>query len=161
MGSYRQTEDAKADLIRIYRRGLREYAEVQADAYYGAFFDRFEQIAKLPLLYAAVDHVRVGYRRSVCGRDSIYYRVRSDTIETMAIIGLQTKATLPVPAAYLTGREVPTCISTRRFCARPSSVSLLATGSLLPFPTTSTMPASMPSLTMKSLTASARRTDNS
>jgi toxin ParE1/3/4 len=89
MGSYRLTEDAKADLIRIYRRGLREYGEVQADAYYSAFFDRFEQIAKLPLLYAAVDHVRVGYRRSVCGRDSIYYRVPGDTVEIMAIIGQQ------------------------------------------------------------------------
>jgi toxin ParE1/3/4 len=89
MGSYRLTEDAKSDLIRIYRRGLREHGEVQADAYYSAFFDRFEHIAKLPLSYAAVDHVRVGYRRSVCGRDSIYYRVRGDNVEIMAIIGQQ------------------------------------------------------------------------
>ncbi len=89
MGSYRLTEDAKADLIRIYRRGLREHGEVQADVYYSAFFDRFEQIAKQPLLYAAVEHVRVGYRRSVCGSDSIFYRVQGDDVEIMAIIGQQ------------------------------------------------------------------------
>ena len=38
MGNYRLTEDAKADLIRIYRRGLREHGEGQAETYYSAFF---------------------------------------------------------------------------------------------------------------------------
>ncbi len=89
MGSYRLTEDAKADLIRIYRRGLRDHGATQADKYYSAFFDRFEQIAQQPLLYAVVDHIRVGYRRSVCGRDSIYYRVQGEDVEIMAIIGQQ------------------------------------------------------------------------
>lgn len=51
MGSYRLTENAKADLERIYRRGLREYGEVQADKYYKTLFERFEQLAEQPLLY--------------------------------------------------------------------------------------------------------------
>ena len=73
MGSYKLSENAKADLARIYRHGLREYGETQADNYYNAFFDRFEIIAEQPLLYQAIDDIREGYRRSVCGVDSIYY----------------------------------------------------------------------------------------
>jgi len=38
MGTYRLTEDAKADLIRIYQRGLLEFGEAQADDYHNAFF---------------------------------------------------------------------------------------------------------------------------
>ncbi len=72
MASYRLTEEAKADLIRIYRRGLREYGEGQADDYYDALLDRLELLAERPLSYPAVDDIRVGYRRSVCGSDSIY-----------------------------------------------------------------------------------------
>jgi len=38
MGTYRLTEDAKSDLIRIYHHGLHEYGEDQADTYFNAFF---------------------------------------------------------------------------------------------------------------------------
>jgi len=89
MGIYRLTKDAKLDLVRIYSRGLREYGEVQADRYYNDLFDRFEQLAEQPLSYPAVDDIRVGYRRSVCGSDSIYFRVKGETVEIMAIIGQQ------------------------------------------------------------------------
>ncbi len=89
MGNYRLSENAKADLTRIYRRGLREYGEAQADKYYHAFFERFEQLAEQPLLYQAVDDILPGYRRSVCGSDSIYYRIDGETVEIMAIIGKQ------------------------------------------------------------------------
>ncbi|VAW99461.1 hypothetical protein MNBD_GAMMA21-1933 [hydrothermal vent metagenome] len=46
MANYRISESAKADLKRIYGRGLLEYGEAQADKYYTAFFDRFEQITE-------------------------------------------------------------------------------------------------------------------
>ena len=89
MANYRISEDAKADLRRIYRRGVCEYGEVLADQYYDAFFDRFEQLAQQPYLYQAVDDIREGYRRSVCGVGSIYYRVDRDTVEIMCILGQQ------------------------------------------------------------------------
>jgi toxin ParE1/3/4 len=89
MGTYRLTEDAKSDLKRIYARGLRDYGEEQADIYFNAFFDRFEQLAAQPFSYPAVDDIRAGYRRSVCGIESIYYRVQGETVEVMAIIGQQ------------------------------------------------------------------------
>ena len=89
MAIYRISEDAKADLRRIYRRGIREYGEALADQYYDAFFDRFEELAEQPYLYQAVDEIREGYRRSVCGVDSIYYRVEGGIVEIMAILGQQ------------------------------------------------------------------------
>ena len=89
MAIYRISEDAKADLRRIYRRGIREYGEALANQYYDAFFDRFEELAEQPYLYQAVDEIREGYRRSVCGVDSIYYPVEGDTVEIMTILGQQ------------------------------------------------------------------------
>jgi toxin ParE1/3/4 len=39
-------------------------------------------------LYPATD-IREGYRRSVCGSESVYYRIVGETVEIMAIIGRQ------------------------------------------------------------------------
>lgn len=89
MRNYRISESAKADLKRIYRRGVLEFGEAQADRYYEAFLRRFDQLAEQPHLYPAVDHIRVGYRRSVCGVDSIFYRIIDDTVEVMSILGQQ------------------------------------------------------------------------
>ncbi|MFT4929961.1 MAG: toxin ParE1/3/4 [Phenylobacterium sp.] len=89
MDNYRLNENAKLDLKRIYLRGLGIYGEAQADEYYNELFERFEQLAEQPLLYPAVDEIRSGYRRSVCGVDSIYYRVSNGIVEIMAIIGQQ------------------------------------------------------------------------
>ncbi len=90
MGGYRLSQNVKLDLQRIYMQGLRLYGEVQADKYFNDFFDRFEQLAEQPLLYPTVDEIRPGYRRSVCGVDSIYYRIASgNRVEIMAIIGQQ------------------------------------------------------------------------
>lgn len=40
-------------------------------------------------MYQSVDDIRKGYRRSVCGVDSIYYRVVDGTVEIMRILGQQ------------------------------------------------------------------------
>jgi toxin ParE1/3/4 len=90
MGIYKLSENAKLDLKRIYMQGLRMHGETQADKYFNEFFERFDQLAEQPLLYPAVDEIRLGYRRSVCGVDNIYYRVSSEnSVEIMAIIGQQ------------------------------------------------------------------------
>jgi toxin ParE1/3/4 len=91
MGSYKLTEDAQVDLIRIHQHGVRVYGEAQGDEYYSAFFDRFEQLAEQPLLYPPIDDIREGYRRSVCGVDTIYYRVVGDNVEIMSILGKQNR----------------------------------------------------------------------
>jgi toxin ParE1/3/4 len=89
MASYKLSLMAKADLREIYRYGVIEYGEKQADRYYADFFARFEQIAENPLLYPAVDHIREGYRRGVCGVHAIYYRIGNDTVEIMRLLGRQ------------------------------------------------------------------------
>ncbi len=91
MGSYKLSEDAELDLIRIHQYGVRNYGEKRADQYYFSFFDHFDQLAEQPYLYQAVDHIREGYRASVCGVDTIYYCVNSDTIEIMNILGQQNR----------------------------------------------------------------------
>lgn len=54
-----------------------------------AFFDQFDLIADQPYLFPSVDFIKVGYRLSVCGADIIYFRIETDAVEIMAIIGRQ------------------------------------------------------------------------
>lgn len=89
MGHYRLTEDAKADLIRINHYRVLRFGETQAEKYFMAFFDQFDLIADQPYLFPSVDFIRKGYRRSVCGADSIYFRIENNAVEIMAIIGRQ------------------------------------------------------------------------
>ena len=58
MGSYKLSQEAKADLKRIYQRGVRDHGEIQADKYYDAFYDRFEEIAEQPYKYQNVEDIR-------------------------------------------------------------------------------------------------------
>ena len=89
MGTYKLSREALADLARIYEHGLVQHGEQQADRYVATLFERFEQLVAHPLSYPAADDVREGYRRSVCGSDTIFYRLSGDDIEVMAIIGRQ------------------------------------------------------------------------
>ena len=88
MPNYKLSDAAEADLVRIYRWGFEQYGQTQAEQYFSAFFDHFEQLAEHPLAHPATD-IREGYRRSVCGSDSVYYRIKNGTVEIMAIIGAQ------------------------------------------------------------------------
>ena len=80
---------AEADLAAIYEYGFRRWGERQADRYYDALLAHFELICANPFLFVAVNHIRPGYRRSVCGSHSIYYRIDSQTVEITALIGRQ------------------------------------------------------------------------
>ncbi len=93
MGSYKLSDQAEEDLICIHQWGARHHGEQAADAYYFQFFERFETLAENPYLYPAVDDIREGYRRSVCGVDAIYYRVTDTGVEIMAILRHQNPKT--------------------------------------------------------------------
>ena len=88
MPNYKLSEIAEADLVRIYRWGFQRYGQTQADQYFFAFFDHFEQLAEQPLSHP-ITEIRKGYRRSVCGSDSVYYRITDGVVEIMAIVGAQ------------------------------------------------------------------------
>ena len=61
----------------------------QSDVYYESFFREFETICERPYSYEAIDHIKKGYRRCVCGSDSIYFKINESTIDIMTIIGKQ------------------------------------------------------------------------
>ena len=87
MASYRLNEKAVNDLDRLYEFGILSFGLDQADRYYDALIYRFSELAQTPRLWQAVDHIRSGYRRSVCGSHSIYYRIAGDIVEIMRILG--------------------------------------------------------------------------
>jgi len=89
MAEYRISNQAKEDLIRIYHYGVLRFGEQQADSYFNNFFDCFELIAQRPLAFEAADHIRSGYRRCVCGVDSIFFRMNGNTVEIIMIVGRQ------------------------------------------------------------------------
>lgn len=89
MSKYKLSNEAKKDLIRIHHYGVIKFGMDQADKYFDTFFEYFDLIAKQPLSFESVDYIKKGYRRCVCGSDSIFYRVNGDFVEIMAIIGRQ------------------------------------------------------------------------
>ena len=89
MNSYRLSNTAKEDLIRIHHYGVRHFGMNQADKYFETFFELFESIAQRPYSFESVDFVKKGYRRCVCGSDSIYFKVNNDTVDIMTIVGSQ------------------------------------------------------------------------
>ena len=89
MGGYKLSGEARADLIAIARYGDERFGVSQSDRYRDQITRHFELLARQPLLFPAVDHIRAGYRRSVCGVHSIYYRVTDQGVEIMRLIGRQ------------------------------------------------------------------------
>jgi toxin ParE1/3/4 len=86
---YKLSPAADRDLELIWFFGLERSGVEQADHYYYALLSHFDALAEKPQSYPAVDHIREGYRRSVCGVHSIFYKICGDHIEIMRIIGQQ------------------------------------------------------------------------
>jgi len=61
----------------------------QADKYFDTFFEYFEIISHRPFSFESVVYIKKGYRRCVCGSDSIYCKINEDIVEIMAIVGRQ------------------------------------------------------------------------
>lgn len=89
MANYRLSQEAKDDLIRIYKYGIMRFGEVQANLYLSELLDEFERIGKNPEHFQSVDQIIPGYRRCVYKADSIYFRIILNTVEIMAIVGRQ------------------------------------------------------------------------
>ncbi|MDD4150499.1 MAG: type II toxin-antitoxin system RelE/ParE family toxin [Bacteroidales bacterium] len=89
MDKYKLSNVAKEDLIRIHHYGIKKFGEAQADKYFESFFNYFDIIAQRPFSFEAVDYIKTGYRRCVCGSDSIYCKLNNHIIEIMSIVGRQ------------------------------------------------------------------------
>jgi len=94
MAEYKLSSTAKQDLIRIHHFGVEKFGIRQADKYFNTFFEYFDIIAQQPFSFESVEFIRSGYRRCVCGSDSIYYRIKDDVVEIMTIIGRQDLSNL-------------------------------------------------------------------
>lgn len=93
MSEYRLIISAEADqdLGTLYEEGYRKWDEVQADEYYDALLRHFDVLCDNPYLFRAVDEIRKGYRRSVCGKHSIFYRIVDDAVEVMALVKYENR----------------------------------------------------------------------
>tara|TARA_R110002051_G_scaffold147952_2_gene220627 strand:- start:177 stop:464 length:288 start_codon:yes stop_codon:yes gene_type:complete len=89
MAKFRISNAAKEDLIRIHHYGVKKFGITQADKYFDSFFEYFDIIAQRPFSFESVDFIKKGYRRCVCGSDSIFFKVNEDMIDIMAIVGRQ------------------------------------------------------------------------
>ena len=89
MAEYKLSNAAKEDLIRIYPYGIKKFGMIQADKYFDSFFEYFDIIAQQPFSFESVNFIKKGYRRCVCGADTIYFKINNNTVEIMAIIGRQ------------------------------------------------------------------------
>ena len=89
MAEYMLAEQASEDLIAIAIYGDEKYGIAQSNKYRDQLKQRFTLLAKHPLQYPAVDHVRPGYRRSICGAHSIFFRIDGAMVEIIRILGRQ------------------------------------------------------------------------
>ena len=89
MAEYKLSNVAKEDLIRIHHYGVKKFGLAQADKYFDSFFAYFDIIAQRPFSFESVDFIKPGYRRCVCGSDSIYFKVNNNIVKIMTIIGKQ------------------------------------------------------------------------
>jgi len=73
-------------LTAIAQYGDEHFGVAQSDRYRDQLKQRFSVLAEQPTLYPAIDHIRPGYRRSVCGAHSIYYRIDAQSVEIVRIL---------------------------------------------------------------------------
>ena len=92
----RLTPAAEEDLINIALYGMEQFGIEQSELYRDKLKQRFLELTEAPLMYPEVDDIREGYRRSVCGVHSIYYRIHTDCVEIMRVLGRQN-TTIEIP----------------------------------------------------------------
>jgi len=85
------TTEADRDLENLYLEGFTKWGETQADEYYKAVIEHFDVLCENPYLYRAVNEIREGYRRSICGKHSVYYRIVGKSVEIMALVKYQNR----------------------------------------------------------------------
>jgi len=85
MPTYKLNQAAAIDIEHLFEYGIDNFGVNKARNYIEGLTLRFENIAEHPLHYQAVEHIKVGYRRSVYRQHSIYYRINNN-IEIMRIL---------------------------------------------------------------------------
>ncbi|PCI39896.1 MAG: plasmid stabilization protein [Rhodospirillaceae bacterium] len=89
MARYDLSEAAALDFENIFDYGIDTFGLKQALKYQNKLKERFEMLAEQPEQYPAIDDICSGFRRSVFGAHSIYYRVESSSVLIVRILGQQ------------------------------------------------------------------------
>jgi toxin ParE1/3/4 len=92
MASYELSRAADEDFENIFDYGIDIFGLDQAIKYQNGMRLRFDELGQQPKLYAAVNHIRKGYRRSVYGSHSIYFRIEPKCVLIVRILGQQDPA---------------------------------------------------------------------
>ena len=87
MARFRVNEKADQDIDRLFEFGIDHFGLESARAYVLGLNDRFQEIAEHPRRYPTIDHIRHGFRRSVFGGHTIYFREHNGFIEIMRVLG--------------------------------------------------------------------------
>ena len=89
MTAYKLSEAAAEDFEMIFTFGIELFGLEKALDYQLGMKKRFDAIAYQPKQYPAINHIRLGYFRSVYGSHSIYYRLDKEHILIVRILGKQ------------------------------------------------------------------------
>jgi toxin ParE1/3/4 len=86
---YRLTNAAQEEMDQLLDQGIDDYGVEAAIDCYDKIENRFTLLVEQPYQFPAVNQIRVGYRRAVCGVHSIYYRINTDEIVIARILNKQ------------------------------------------------------------------------
>ena len=89
MADYRLSNAAKEDFIGIYHYGVEKFGILQADKYFDSLFKYFDLISQQPYAFESIEYIQRGYRLCACDAHSIYYGIKKNIVEIMAIVGSQ------------------------------------------------------------------------
>ena len=89
MNDYWLSAEAEEDYQNIVTYGVRQFGIDRTDRYADMLIGQFTVLAEDPYRYPAIDHILPGYRRSVCGVHSIYYRIMDNGVEIVRIVNHQ------------------------------------------------------------------------
>ena len=89
---YSLTEAAQQDMIEIALYGDDRFGIERSNRYIDMLKSHFTVLAARPRLYPEAADIRPGYRRSVCGRHSVYYRIEEGGIVIVRILRGQDPA---------------------------------------------------------------------
>ena len=101
MARYELAQSAADDFERMFEFGIDTFGVSQALEYQNGLKCRFGELAEQPDLYASVDHIRAGYRRSVFKSHAVYYLTKSDHVLIVRILRQQD-----VPTSLPSSSEV-------------------------------------------------------
>jgi len=90
MASYHLSNLASEDLANILEYGITTFGFTVAEQYYDGLICRFQEIANHPNQYPSIDHIRVGYRRSVFKSHTIYYKTIDTDVHIIRILNRQS-----------------------------------------------------------------------